>query len=113
MTDVARAIAFYRDVLCLSEVPRPPTFDFPGAWFRIGPPEGSQTLHLLGMDEGEGRGRRHFCIMVDDLRAAEAHIVSKGFEVLWHAKHKIPGIDRFYVYDPDGNRVELQGTDQS
>ena len=111
VTDVARAIGFYRDVLCLVEIPRPPTFDFPGAWFRIGPPEGSQTLHLLGMDESEGRGRRHFCMMVGDLRAAEQHISNKGVEVLWNTKHKIAGIDRFFVYDPDGNRVELQGAE--
>ena len=26
---------------------------------------------------------------------------------------KIPGIDRFFVYDPDGNRVELQGPERS
>ncbi|WP_206291813.1 VOC family protein [Humisphaera borealis] len=113
VTDVARAVAFYREVLCLTEIARPPSFDFPGAWFRLGPAAGGQTLHLLGMDESEGRGRRHFCMMVDDLRAAETHITSKGLEVLWNTKHKIAGIDRFFVYDPDGNRVELQGAELS
>src|SRR5687767_4947344 len=44
VTDVARAVAFYRDVLGLTEVPRPPTFDFPGAWLRVGPAgPGEQT----------------------------------------------------------------------
>jgi glyoxylase I family protein len=112
VTDVPRAIAFYRDVLGLPEVPRPATFDFPGAWLLIGPAAGGQMLHLLGLDAGEGRGRRHFCITVDDLRAAEAHIAARGVEVQWHIKHKIPGIDRFFVYDPDGNRVELQGPER-
>ena len=110
VTDVARAVAFYRDVLGLPEVPRPPTFDFPGAWLRVGPAgPGEQTLHLLGADQADGPGRRHFCLWVDDLRAAEAHVAGRGVEVLWNTKHKIAGIDRFFVYDPDGNRVELQG----
>lgn len=113
VTDVDRAIGFYRDVLCLPEIPRPPTFDFPGAWFQVGPDPTSQALHLLGMDESEGRGRRHFCLVVDDIGAAEAHIAGKGYEVLWHAKHKIPGIDRFFVYDPDGNRIEVQGPERA
>jgi len=113
VTDVARSVAFYRDVLRLPEIPRPSTFDFPGAWFCIGPPEMNQSLHLLGMEQDEGRGRRHFCLAVDDLRAAEKHIVSHNCQVLWHAKHKIPGIDRFFVYDPDGNRVELQGPERT
>src|SRR3954470_16289902 len=100
VTDVGRAVAFYRDVLGLIELQRPPTFDFPGAWFQIGPPSLGQTLHLLGADESEGRGRRHFCFGVDDIAAAARHITDAGHEVLWHAKHKIPGIDRFFVYDP-------------
>ena len=110
VTDVARAVAFYRDVLGLPEVPRPPTFDFPGAWLRIGPAgPGEQTLHLLGADRPDDRGRRHFCLWVDDLRTAEAHVTARGVGVQWNTRHKIAGVDRFFVHDPDGNRVELQG----
>ena len=109
VTDVQRAVTFYRDVLRLVEVARPASFDFPGAWFQIGPPPASQTLHLLGGEQKDGTGRRHFCLMVDDLRAAETHVVSHGYDVTWNTRHKIPGIDRFFVNDPDGNRVELQG----
>jgi catechol 2,3-dioxygenase-like lactoylglutathione lyase family enzyme len=112
VTDVARSITFYRDVIGLPEVPRPPTFDFPGAWMQIGSTEDGQTLHLLGLDKDEGRGRRHFCLLVDDIGGAADHITRRGFEVLWHTKHKIAGIDRFFVYDPDGNRVELQGPER-
>lgn len=112
VTDVDRAIRFYRDVLGLPEVPRPATFDFPGAWLRIGPPDGDQMLHLLGLPASEGVGRRHFCLTVTDVAAAAEHVEKHGFEAQWHAKHKIPGIDRFFVYDPDGNRVELQGLER-
>lgn len=107
VTDVPRAVAFYRDVLGLPEVPRPTTFDFPGAWLRVG--TAGQALHLLGADRADDRGRRHVCLWVDDLQAAAAHAKSRGVEVLWSTKHTIAGVDRFFVYDPDGNRVELQG----
>ena len=110
VTDVTRAVAFYRDVLGLVEIQRPPTFDFPGAWLQIG--LAGQTLHLLGLEQSEGIGRRHFCMLVDDLAAAEGHITKHGHDIQWHTKHKIPGIERFFVHDPDGNRVELQGSER-
>lgn len=114
VTDVARAVAFYRDALGLPEVPRPASFDFPGAWLRIGPAgAGEQTLHLLGASEADPRGRRHFCIWVGDLDRAEQHLQKYGVDVQWNTKHKILGIDRFFVYDPDGNRVELQGPERN
>src|SRR4028119_1943628 len=47
VTDVDRARAFYAGVLGLAEVPRPASFDFPGAWVRVGP----GGVHLLGARE--------------------------------------------------------------
>jgi hypothetical protein len=29
--------------------------------------------------------------------------------VAWNTRHKIPGVDRFFTDDPDGNRIEIQG----
>jgi len=37
----------------------------------------------------------------------------KGGKCFGKPKHKISGIDRFFVYDPDGNRIEIQGADGS
>ena len=105
VTDVDRARAFYGELLGLREVPRPDTFDFPGAWFEIGP----MFLHLLGKDSAEPAGQRHFCLWVTDLGRAARHMEFAGIPVQWHAKHKIPGIDRFFIRDPDGNRIEVQG----
>jgi catechol 2,3-dioxygenase-like lactoylglutathione lyase family enzyme len=42
VSDVERAKAFYGGVLGLTEVPRPESFDFAGAWYRNGPTD----LHL-------------------------------------------------------------------
>ena len=53
--DVSRSVAFYRDILGLTQIDRP-NFNFQGAWFALGP---DQQLHLI-KDEGstfrDGKG---------------------------------------------------------
>ncbi len=105
VTDVDRSRAFYADVLSLPEVPRPRSFDFPGAWFQVGP----EVLHLLGKPQRVPPAAPHFCLWVADVHAAARHVEDRGFTVLWEHKYKIDGVDRFFTYDPDENRIEIQG----
>ena len=106
VTDLAQARAFYAGVLGLTEVPRPASFDFPGAWYQVGP---AATLHLLAERQREPASPRHFCFWVADVHAAARRLGSAGCAVEWVAKHKIIGVDRFFTRDPDGNRIEIQG----
>lgn len=105
VTDVERARAFYAGVLGLREIPRPRSFDFPGAWFQVGP----EVIHLLGQAAPDARGRRHFCVRVGDVHAAARVLGARGLPVAWDTKYKIEGVDRFFTEDPDGNRIEIQG----
>lgn len=105
VTDVERSKHFYSSVLGLQEVPRPKSFDFPGAWFQMG----NTCLHLLGKPARDTESPRHYCIRVADLAAAAKHLEAVGWPIRWEAKYKIIGIDRFFLHDPDGNRIELQG----
>ena len=109
VTDIDRARRFYTAVLGLTEVPRPESFDFPGAWFQIGP----TVLHVLGKPQADTLSPRHFCLWVADIQAAARHARDAGCEVKWQASHKIPGIDRFFLYDPDSNRIEIQGKEMT
>lgn len=109
VTDVERAKDFYSQVMGLREVPRPESFDFPGAWFQLG----DTCLHLLGKPSRDSDSSRHFCIRVRDLRVAAKYLESMNWPVRWEAKYKIIGIDRFFLYDPDGNRIEIQGPELS
>ena len=52
VTDVERSVRFYVDALGLEHVPRPSTFDTPGAWLQVG----EQQIHLIGETE-PGRAR--------------------------------------------------------
>jgi glyoxylase I family protein len=106
VTDLAQSRRFFGEVLDLKEVPRPPSFDFAGAWYAVGP----EVLHLLAQLQPESPGgRRHLCFWVKDVHAAARRVAAFGFPVRWEHTYKIEGIDRFFTDDPDKNRVELQG----
>ena len=102
VSDIQRAKQFYGEVLGLSEVPRPETFDFPGAWYRNGPTD----LHIISRAQIDGESRRHVAFFVGDLQVAARVLQAHGYPVLWETM-KIAGIDRFFTHDPDRNRIEI------
>ncbi len=102
VSDLRRAVAFYRDVLGLQQVPTPPTFRFAVAWFSLGD---GQQIHLLWAPEAEGRGQRHIALHTADTAAARERLRALGCAV--EETTPIPGADRFFTEDPDGNRIEL------
>ncbi|MFL5339282.1 MAG: VOC family protein [Gemmataceae bacterium] len=102
ITDVGRSRRFYGDVLGLKEIAPPRTFDFVVLWFDLG---GGQTLHLLLKPQPDSISPRHFALHIPDARAARAHLRERGVAV--EETTEIPGCDRFFVRDPDGNRIEL------
>jgi glyoxylase I family protein len=102
VTDLARARWFYGEVLGLREIPKPRTFGFVALWFDLG---GGHTLHLLPKDRPDTPSPRHFCLRVTDAMAARGHFARHGVPVA--ETGPIPGAERFFVADPDGNRVEI------
>jgi len=105
ITDVARARRFYGDFLGLEETPRPASFDFPGAWYKAG----NIMIHLVGQTEPDALSRRHFCLRVSNVFETYRIVEAAGYEAKWDQR-KIPGIERFFTRDPDGNRIEFQGS---
>jgi catechol 2,3-dioxygenase-like lactoylglutathione lyase family enzyme len=101
VTDVARSRHFYRDVLGLMEIPKPRTFDFSVLWFDLG----DMHVHLLLKDAADTISPRHFALRVADAAAARAHFAGRG--VPTQETTPIPGADRFFIHDPDGNRIEI------
>ncbi len=101
ITDVARSRHFYRDILGLKEIAKPKTFRFVALWFDLG----HQQLHLLLKDKPDQKSARHFALSVRDVSAARSYFRDHGIPV--EETTVIPGADRFFVYDPDSNRIEL------
>lgn len=87
--------AFYRDLLGMAEVPKPPALAARGgAWFRSGQAE----LHL-GVEDGFRPARKaHPGLLVDGLDGLVARLVAAGVEVRWD--DLLPGYRRCYVHDP-------------
>jgi catechol 2,3-dioxygenase-like lactoylglutathione lyase family enzyme len=101
ITDLARSRRFYRDLLGLKEIAKPRTFDFSVLWFEMG----STTLHLLLKPQADPPSPRHFALRVVDVNAARTYCQQQGIETL--ETTPIPYCNRFFVFDPDGNRIEV------
>jgi catechol 2,3-dioxygenase-like lactoylglutathione lyase family enzyme len=101
ITDVERSRRFYRDLLGLKEIHKPRTFDFVVVWFDLG----NQHLHLLLKGKPDTLSPRHFALRVTDAQAARRYFQEHGLAT--EETTPIPGADRFFIYDPDGNRIEI------
>ncbi|MGE3807268.1 MAG: VOC family protein [Gemmataceae bacterium] len=101
ITDVARSRRFYRDQLGLKEMAKPRTFDFVALWFELG----GQQLHLLQKEMPDSTSARHFAMRVSDIAAARKHVQERDIPI--QETTKIPGAERFFIHDPDGNRIEV------
>ena len=101
ITDVDRSRHFYRDVLGLKEIPKPRTFDFVAIWFDLG----DMHIHLLQKDKPDSISGRHFALRVADCAAARAYLQTQNVPI--QEATSIPGADRFFILDPDGNRIEI------
>lgn len=101
ITDVAKARRFYGDILGLREIPAPKEFDFVAIWYDLG----GTYLHLLLKEKPDTISPRHFCLHVADIGAARMALTAMGVPI--DETVKIAAADRFFVRDPDGNRIEL------
>jgi catechol 2,3-dioxygenase-like lactoylglutathione lyase family enzyme len=101
ITEVERSRRFYRDLLGLKEIPKPRTFDFVALWFDLG----NMHIHLLQKDKADSISARHFALRVADAQAARAYFRERGVPI--NETTLIPGADRFFIHDPDGNRIEI------
>jgi len=97
--DADAALAFYRDVLGMSELPRPDLG--PGHWLDAG----GQQVHLMESDASPPAAN-HFAIRVDDLDEAVTDLEGQGVTV-----HRVPHIagagHQAFLHDPWGNFLEL------
>ncbi|RAQ94342.1 VOC family protein [Thermogemmatispora tikiterensis] len=116
--EVDRSRQFYSQVLGLQEIPRPPSFDFPGAWLT----RGDFQIHLIG-EEVAGRalethpgylpkelalGRvTHLAFEVIDLEGARQHLQALGVPIVGGPRPRGDGVMQLYICDPDGHVIEL------
>jgi len=98
----ARARRFYTEALGLGEIERPSTLrDHAGLWFSAPPGH----VHLSADRDLGLHPRRHFALRVSDLDAAVRTLKESGAR--FEDADPIPGWRRTYVFDPFGNKIEL------
>lgn len=101
ITELEPARRFYRDILGLREIHRPREFDFVALWFDLN----GQQLHLLQKPARDTVSPRHFALRVADMHGAREHFARHGIPT--EETVRIRAADRFFVRDPDGNRIEI------
>lgn len=98
----AAALAFYREVLELTEIPKPAELRARGgAWFDLG----NLQFHIGVDPEPSPRSKRHACFLVTDLAAAKAATLANGVAI--EGESVAGGLARFFIRDPAGNRIEI------
>ena len=92
---------FYGELLGLDEVPKPANLSPSGCWFEAG------TLKLhIGVDPDFRPARKaHPAILVSDLASLRQRFEAAG--VATHDDKPVEGFERFFAFDPFGNRIEL------
>jgi catechol 2,3-dioxygenase-like lactoylglutathione lyase family enzyme len=89
---------FYGTLLGLEEVAKPESLrGRGGVWF--------EQLHV-GVEEDFRPARKaHPALAVENLDELASRLSAAGSRVEWN--EEIPGVRRFFTFDPWGNRVEL------
>jgi catechol 2,3-dioxygenase-like lactoylglutathione lyase family enzyme len=103
--DVDATVGFYRDLLGLTQGPRP-ALGFPGAWLYAGP---QAVLHVVG-----GRPRSelragvidHMAFSASGLAPTLAALDARGIQYSCR-KQTGSGIWQVFFHDPNGAKVEL------
>jgi catechol 2,3-dioxygenase-like lactoylglutathione lyase family enzyme len=119
VTDLERSVRFYREILGLRQIERPP-FGFPGAWFAVGE---SQQVHLIVHEGATFRGQKaintrdgHVAVRVSSYRRTVEFLQSKGYREdaepmdllsLRLQPHATAGFPQIYILDPDRHVIEI------
>jgi catechol 2,3-dioxygenase-like lactoylglutathione lyase family enzyme len=102
--DLARSMAFYVDVLGLTDGARP-GFNMPGAWLYLGD---RAVVHLIAeAPAGSSTGPLdHIAFDAKDLAGMRTRLNTKGVA---YTGNGVPGGQLFqiFLHDPDGVRIEL------
>jgi catechol 2,3-dioxygenase-like lactoylglutathione lyase family enzyme len=96
--------SFYGSLLGMEELPKPePIRARGGCWFRAG----AQELHVGVEDPFVPARKAHPGLVASDLAAIRRRLQAAG--VAYEDDTKIEGVDRLFVHDPCGNRLEVRG----
>ena len=109
----------------LTEIERPQSFAFAGAWFQAGRDElhliveSDTTMKAGAAPTGPGLAAglvTHIALEVEDLEQTLATLLERGAEIGGGPMARGDGVDQAFLLDPDGHVIEVfqrTGADQS
>ena len=98
----ARAEAFYRDVLGMKVVPKPPALAARGGrWFE----QGGVRVHLGVEEDFRPAQKAHPALVATPFDTLLERLAGAGVEIRWAEEG--PGVRRGHIEDCFGNRIEL------
>jgi catechol 2,3-dioxygenase-like lactoylglutathione lyase family enzyme len=118
--DVEASKRFYCDILGMEDVPRHPTFTFPGAWLRSGGAE----IHLIQEDiathapgdlsyavaadsDKDLAFSRHFSLVINDTGTLVSQLQAHDVAIAFGPVERLGGLVQTYCYDLDGHLIEF------
>lgn len=99
--DRQRALGFWRDLLGLEVIPNQEGGGM--IWLRAA----DGTMVHLGQRDAQDRPNIHTAFEVEDFDEALRAMKDAGFEIIKGPIERADGQRAFYVYDPEGNRLEF------
>ncbi len=97
--DAARE--FYGRLLGLEEIEKPAELkENGGLWFEVA----DIQLHV-GVEDSIAQSKRHPAFEVEDAAGVRSYLEGQG--VRTQDERNVPGMRRFSLFDPFGNRIEL------
>lgn len=100
--DKKRALDFWERVLGIKEIPKQVDAEHI-TWLQL--PSGAM-VHLVENPEAPSRPSHHAAFEVEDIEAAREALRARGVETT-DIVTRHDGQRAFYLYDPDGNRIEI------
>jgi uncharacterized protein YhfF/catechol 2,3-dioxygenase-like lactoylglutathione lyase family enzyme len=93
---------FYGEILGLKEVPKPESLlKNGGLWFELA----DIGFHIGVEDMESAISKRHPAFEVENIKVVREYLISKNVTI--KEDTEIPNIERFSIFDPWGNRIEL------
>lgn len=96
------ATAFYEGLLGIPRVAKPAHLESRGGcWFE----SDTVRIHLGTEADFTPAKKAHPALVTTDLAGLRRRLIGAGVEIV--DDEPLPGFDRFYAYDPFGNRIEV------
>jgi glyoxylase I family protein len=118
--DVEASKRFYCHVLGMEDVPRHPSFTFPGAWLRSGGAEihliqesvathapGDLSYAVAESTDKDLAFSRHFSLVIDDTDALVKRLQAHDVAIAFGPVERLGGLVQTYCYDLDGHLIEF------